>query len=139
MEKPSPEELEQMNRETMQYLINITSYILYKPHLEKHKMCVNAGKKLCKKCQEPQCDLARGGVKDFGELEFFVVPRKDLKNLHNYLQGLLDWALKRLGELSKQIIGKSKDSKEVLTFNLQGDKVRLIRDIIAQSRIVYGE
>lgn len=43
------------------------SYLTYKPEIvEASKICVNAGKDLCKECFEPGCELAsrnNGGVR----------------------------------------------------------------------------
>jgi len=47
----------------MGYFAGLTSYFLYRPELEKHKMCANAGKALCESCEEPECNLARGWCK----------------------------------------------------------------------------
>lgn len=36
------------------------SYFLYKPDLKQEDLCHNANTKLCKKCHQPECDLAEG-------------------------------------------------------------------------------
>lgn len=50
-------------KETAEFLLNLESYFLFEPTVRKRDICYNAGSPLCKKCEEPECDLARGWMK----------------------------------------------------------------------------
>ena len=47
-----------LDRETAEFLLNNESYFLIS--LAKSEICYNANTKICKKCEEPECDLAEG-------------------------------------------------------------------------------
>ena len=49
-----------MTKETAEFLLNIESYLLIKPELTYPMICYNAKTKNCKKCEQPECDLAEG-------------------------------------------------------------------------------
>ena len=49
--------------EFLAYLVNLKSWFLVKPEIgHDGEICVHASSKFCKKCQQPECDFARGGV-----------------------------------------------------------------------------
>jgi len=73
--------LEESQREALEYLVNLDSWFTMKPEVpRKEDLCVNY-KKHCKKCQEPQCDSARGGVKDVSKHEWKVIKSSELNEL----------------------------------------------------------
>jgi len=49
-----------IDKETVEFLMNLESYFLIKPYLTKEEICHNEGSKNCVKCEEPDCDSARG-------------------------------------------------------------------------------
>jgi hypothetical protein len=49
-----------MSKETAEFLLNIKSYLLIKPKLTYPMICYNAKRKVCKDCEQPECDLAKG-------------------------------------------------------------------------------
>ena len=46
------------------YISSIESYFLFKPEIMYHNVCRNADSKICKKCQQPGCILAKGKHKE---------------------------------------------------------------------------
>ena len=52
-----------ISKETAEFLMNVESYLTIKGEFPYSKICTNANSKLCKKCEQPDCDLARGLMK----------------------------------------------------------------------------
>ena len=55
---------EYLDRKVAEFLMNVESYLAIKGEFPYSKICINAGSKLCKKCEQPDCDLARGWMKN---------------------------------------------------------------------------
>ena len=62
-----------MRKESLEDMINRTSYLLIEPKLPWNMICVNRGKENCKECQQIQCDSAGGGVPKPSEYKWKVV------------------------------------------------------------------
>ena len=60
MKKISLKIPDEMTKETAEFLLNIKSYLLIKPKLTYPMICYNAKRKVCKECEQPECDLAEG-------------------------------------------------------------------------------
>jgi len=65
-------------KEFLEHLINRTSFLTIKPEFggEWSSLCHNAGKKLCDKCQQEQCDAAGGGIPEPSEYKWRVMRRR---------------------------------------------------------------
>ena len=65
-------------KDILEFVINRVSYLLVKPECggEWSKICVNAGKEVCKECQQEQCDSAGGGMPEPSEYTWKVIRRK---------------------------------------------------------------